>query len=154
MAAEFGLWELKFPSSRAVDEDEEEEDEITAEKEQQTSPLVLWSQKITESLKNSSENVVECSTLVVGFDKVATTFLKAHFLCGENSEVIGVISGKNSHKNFIAVVNSTNTENISFLHRLNKNQDLIVCQCQSHVDEKIAFLWSKKVKFLSWKKGY
>ncbi|XP_031553110.1 proteasome assembly chaperone 1-like [Actinia tenebrosa] len=145
MAAHFGVWELRFPSSRAVDEDDDEEDEITEEKERQISPLILWSPKITESLKDCQENVVKCSTLVLGFDKVASTFLEAHFLCGSNSEIIGAVSRKDNEKDFSSVVKSTNVEKVSFLYRLKKNDDVIFCKCPSHVEENVAFLWSRKV---------
>lgn len=145
MAAHFGVWELRLPSSRAVDEDDDEEDEITEEREQEISPLILWSPKITESLKGCQEKVVKCSTLVLGFDKVASTFLEAHFLCGNNSEIIGVVSRKGNEKDFSAIVNSKNVEKVSFLYHLKKNQDVVFCRCPSHVEENVSFLWSKKV---------
>lgn len=145
MAAHFGIWELRLPSSRAVDEDDDEEDEITEEKEQEISPVILWSPKITEKLKGCREKVVNCSTLVLGFEKVASTFLEANFLCGNNSEVIGVVSQKDNQKDLSAIVKSKNVEKVSFLYYLKKNEDVIFCQCSSHVEENVSFLWSKKV---------
>ncbi|KAK3739009.1 hypothetical protein QZH41_010482 [Actinostola sp. cb2023] len=145
MAAAFGLWELRFPSSRAVDEDEDEEDEMTPEKEVELTPSWLWSPKIEEDCGKSSSNVFECSTLVLGVDKVATTFLDAYLLSGGNSEVVGVVSEKHDNKDFSSALKPNTKEKVCIVHRLTQNQDTLVCQCLTHVDENIAFFWTKKL---------
>lgn len=146
MAAGFGIWELNLPSSRAVDLDEEDEDdEVTPEKELEFTPACFWSTKFAKSLKDTSSNALDCSTLSLSYGKVPSTFLEAHYLSGNNSEVVGVITEMKEFHDFESVTGSKHKEKNGLFYRLTDNEKCMILQCQTHVDERKAVFWTKKV---------
>ncbi|XP_032242471.2 proteasome assembly chaperone 1 isoform X2 [Nematostella vectensis] len=142
MVDAFGLWELNFPCSR-VDDDDDEEEQITKEQEEQLCPQFVFSPQFSKDVGKTEP--IECSVLVLGVGEVASTFLEVHFLCGNNSSVAAVISDKKTEKNFEYLVKNLRNKRSSLLHQLTRNNDVMVCQISSHVEQDKVFYWTQKI---------
>ena len=144
MAADFGLWELRIPSSRAVYEDEDEEDVQATDLEKVLgSPSFNWLPSFVKSVGNSPANV-QCSLLILGVGEVATSFLHAHLLSAGN-ETIGLITEEEKKTNFDDLLPEENMDKCCLIHRLNASQGTVICQTNMHVPAEKSFNWTCKV---------
>ena len=143
--AAFGVWEVKFPSSRAVyDEDDEEDNEGSSALEEYSKKLsFLWA-----ATKNSQELIArECPLLIVGLGEVATTFLEAHFLSTGSKIVACITTEEETGVNFEKLSSASRSPESVCLYQLTtSDQDnSIICQCSTPVPEEKAFHWTEKV---------
>ena len=146
MAASFGVWEVKFPSSRAVyDEDDEEDNEESSALEEYSKALTFhWAPKLAESSQAPSPR--KCPLLVLALGEVATTFLEAHFLSAGNKIVACITSKKEKETNFEKLCSASKSPDASCLYRLTSGHDeSVICQCGTPVPQEKAFHWTEKV---------
>lgn len=152
MAAAFGVWELKFPSSRAVYDEEDEEDEelSTSENELKISEFHWISRNI-----NQKPSPTHCSLLVLAIGEVGTTFVEAHYLSA-GSEIVACIStNKRNEIDFENLSSPSKSDETSRLYRLktpHDNDSAVLCQCPTPVSQEKAFQWTEKVDMHTIKK--
>lgn len=145
MAAAFGVWEVKFPSSRAVyDEEDDEEEELSTLENESESAEFHWRPWDVDQKPLPSH----CSLLVLAIGEVAATFVEAHYLSA-GSEIVAYISSKKSDeidfKKFCSPLKSGET---SCLYRLTTQHDddsAVLCQCPTPVPQEKAFHWTEKL---------
>ena len=145
MAASFGVWEVKFPSSRAVYDEEEEEDEESFVLEEYSKAFTFqWAPHLVESSQTPSR---ECPLLVVALGDVATTFIEAHFLAAGNEIMACMTSRKENEINFEKLCSAKKSADTSCLHRLTTSghEESVLCQCRTPVPQEKAFHWTEKV---------
>ena len=152
MAAAFGVWEVKFPSSRAVYDEEDEEDEelSTSENELKISEFHWISRNI-----NQKPSPSHCSLLVLAIGEVGTTFVEAHYLSA-GSEIVACIStNKRNEIDFENFCSPSKSDETSRLYRLktpHDNDSAVLCQCPTPVSQEKAFQWNEKVDMHTIKK--
>lgn len=147
MAASFGVWEVKFPSSRAVYDDEDDEDEDPSMLEEYSKSIVFhWAPHIVGSSQTSPTSGFPLLVLAVG--EVATTFLEAHFLTAGNEVVACITSKKDSDTNFETLCSAAKSADGSFLYQLTTtgHDESVICQCRNPVPQEKAFYWTEKVR--------
>ena len=138
MAADFGLWELKLPSSRAVYDDEDEENEQPVNLEEiLSSPSFHWLPSYVKNIESPTENL-QCSLLVFGIGEVATSFLQAHLLSTENEAIAQLTENRE-------LAQEENLKKCFLFHRLNTNHDTIFCQTNMNLAPEKSFNWTRKV---------
>lgn len=144
MAAAFGVWEVRFPSSRAVYDEDDEEDEETSTSEDDSRNLNFhWA----PHLKIDQESpVTECPLMVLAVGEVATTFVEAHYLSA-GSEVVACLTSKRGNElEFEKQCNKFKSGDTCFLYRLTTNHDdSVFFQCRTPVPQEKAFHWTEKV---------
>lgn len=143
--AAFGVWEVKFPSSRAVyDEDDEEDNDESSALEEYSKNLSF----LSAATKNSQKPTVsECPLLIVGLGEVATTFLEAHFL-STGSKIVACITTEEENGIDFEKLSSTSKspESVCLYQLTTSDQDnSIICQCRTPVPEEKAFHWTEKL---------
>ena len=144
--AAFGVWEVKFPSSRAVyDEDDEEDNDESSALEEYSKNLSF----LSAATKNSQKPTVsECPLLIVGLGEVATTFLEAHFL-STGSKIVACITTEEENGIDFEKLSSTSksAQSVCLYQLTTSDQDnSIICQCSAPVPEEKAFHWTEKVR--------
>ena len=147
MAASFGVWEVKFPSSRAVYDDEDDEDEDPSMLEEYSKSIAFhWAPHIVGSSQTSPTS--GCPLLVLAVGEVATTFLEAHFLTAGNEIVACITSKKDSDTNFETLCSAAKSTDDSFLYQLTTigHDESVICQCRNPVPQEKAFYWTEKVR--------
>lgn len=142
MAAAFGVWEVKFPSSRAVyDEDDEEDEEHSSEDDLRS----LHFHRAPHLDQKPSPT--ECPLLVLAIGEVATTFVEAHFLSAGSEIVACITSKKTNEVDFEKLCSTYKSADTCCLHRLTTSQDdSVLCQCRTTVPQEKAFHWTEKVR--------
>ena len=146
MAASFGVWEVKFPSSRAVYDDEDDEEEDPSMLEEYSKAIAFhWAPHIVGSSQTPSLSA--CPLLVLAVGEVATTFLEAHFLTAGSEIVACITSKKDSDINFENLCSTTKSADGSFLYQLTStgHDESVFCQCRNPVPQEKAFHWTEKV---------
>lgn len=147
MASSFGVWEVKFPSSRAVyDEDDEDDEDSSLLEDYSKSVSFYWAPHVEESPQTPSPR--ECRLLVLALGEVATTFLQAHFLTAGSEVVACITSRKDTDTNFEKLSFSSKSADVSVLHRLTTTDlnESAICQCRNPVPQEKAFHWTEKVR--------
>ncbi|KAJ7363691.1 Proteasome assembly chaperone 1 [Desmophyllum pertusum] len=141
MAAAFGVWEIKFPSSRAVyDEDDEEDEEHSSEDDLRS----LHFHRAPHLDQKPSPT--ECPLLVLAIGEVATTFVEAHFLSAGSEIVACITSKKTNEVDFEKLCSTYKSADTCCLHRLTTSQDdSVLCQCRTTVPQEKAFHWTEKL---------
>ena len=145
MAAAFGVWEVRFPSSRAVYDEDDEEDEETSTSEDHSKNLDFhWAPHLKRD-QNSSPT--ECALMVLAIGEVATTFVEAHYLSA-GSEIVACLTSKKGHElDFEKLCNKFKSGDTCCLHRLKTNRDdSVFFQCRMPVPQEKAFHWTEKVR--------
>ena len=145
MAAAFGVWEVRFPSSRAVYDEDEEEDEETSTSEDHSRNLDFhWAPHLKRD-QNSSPT--ECALMVLAIGEVATTFVEAHYL-STGSEIVACLTSKKGNElDFGKLCNKFKSGDTCCLHRLKTNHDdSVFFQCRMPVPQEKAFHWTEKVR--------
>ncbi|XP_068755553.1 proteasome assembly chaperone 1-like isoform X2 [Montipora capricornis] len=150
MAASFGVWEVRFPSSRAVYDDDEVEDEDPSILEEYSKSIVFhWAPDVSESFQTSLPR--ECPLLVLAFGEVAATFLEAHLLKAESKILACISSRKENEPNFENLCAVTKSAANSCLYRASGHNEAVICHCRNPVPPERAFHWTEKVlKTDSW----
>lgn len=142
MAASFGVWEVKFPSSRAVyDEDDEEDDDPSVVEEYSKGLAFHWEPHLTESSQ------AKCPLLVLSLGEVATAFLEAHYLSGGNKIVACITSKEENETDFEKLCTGSKSDDTNCLYQLTKSghDKSVICQCRTPVPQEKAFHWTEKV---------
>lgn len=145
MAAAFGVWEVRFPSSRAVyDEDDEEDEEISTSEDDSNNLNFHWAPHLKRD-QNSSPT--ECPLMVLAIGEVATTFVEAHYLSAGSEIVACLTSKKGNEVEFEKLCNKFKSDDTCCLHRLKTNHDdSVFLQCGTPVPQEKAFHWTEKVR--------
>ena len=147
MAAGFGVWEVRFPSSRAVyDEDDEEEEEPSALEDHSRTLHFSWAPHIVKIDKKPTPT--ECPLLVLAIGEVATTFVEAHYLSAGSEIVACLTSRKENELNFQKLRSMSKSSDTCCLHRLTTTHDdsAVLCQCRTPVPQDKTFHWTEKVR--------
>lgn len=145
MAAAFGVWEVRFPSSRAVYDEEDEEDEETSTSEDDSRNLnFYWAPNPKGDQKSS---LTECPLMVLAIGEVATTFVEAHYLSAGSEIVACLTSKKGKEIEFEKLCNKFKSGDTCCLHQLPTNHDdSVFLQCRTPVAQEKAFHWTEKVR--------
>lgn len=146
MAAAFGVWEVRFPSSRAVYDEDDEEDEETSTSEDDSRNLHFhWAPHLVKSDQKSSPT--ECPLMVLAIGEVATTFVEAHYLSAGSEIVACLTSKKGNEPKFEKLCTKFKSGDTCCLHRLTTNHDdSVFFQCRTPVPQEKAFHWTEKVR--------
>ncbi|XP_068698409.1 proteasome assembly chaperone 1-like isoform X1 [Montipora foliosa] len=144
MAASFGVWEVRFPSSRAVYDDDEDEDEDPSILEEYSKSIVFhWAPDVSESFQTSLPR--ECPLLVLAFGEVAATFLEAHLLKAESKILACISPRKENEPNFENLCVVTKSAANSCLYRASGHNEAVICHCRNPVPPERAFHWTEKL---------
>ena len=146
MAAAFGVWEVRFPSSRAVYDDEDEDDEESSTLEDHSRNLQFhWTPHLVKG--DQKLPPTECPLLVLAIGEVATTFVEAHFLSAGSEIVACLTSKKENEVHFEKLCSLSKSGDTCCLHRLTtSHDDSVFCQCRTPVNQEKAFHWTEKVR--------
>ncbi|KAM5181276.1 proteasome assembly chaperone 1 [Mantella aurantiaca] len=151
MATFFG--EVLSVFSRAVDdeeeeeevEDEEEEDrEIRRELEKKREVTLTWSPDTSAAIENSPEHRLGCSSLILAVGDNATGFLSSHILSSGSWEVSGSITLWNERCHQQASPSDSAPSSCVF-YRCITHPTVMLCQCSCYVAEDQQFQWCEKV---------
>ncbi|XP_067897270.1 proteasome assembly chaperone 1 isoform X2 [Heterodontus francisci] len=144
MATFFG--EVLPVFSRAVDEEDEEDQEIRRELEGRREITIQWSSESRTSTEGTAELSFPCSTFLIAVGQNAVGFLNSFVQCSGSWEVIGAVTLWNER------VKGTDTFNQQFpsdssclLYRLTSNPMILTCHCSCYVAEDQLFQWTEKV---------
>lgn len=147
MAAGFGVWEVRFPSSRAVYDEDDEEDEEPCTLEDHSGTLNFhWAPHIVK--RDQKPTPTECPLLVLAIGEVATTFVEAHYLSAGSEIVACLTSKKENEVNFEKLCSIPKSSDTCCLYRLTTTHDdsAVLCQCRTPVPQDKAFHWTEKVR--------
>ncbi|XP_048397405.1 proteasome assembly chaperone 1 [Stegostoma tigrinum] len=146
MATFFG--EVLPVFSRAVDDEDEEEQEleIRREVESQRKIVIQWSLESRTSTESTTVHSLPCSTFLIAVGQNAVGFLNSFVQCSGSWEIIGAITLWNER------VKGTDTKNQQFptdsscrLYRLTSNPTILTCHCNCYVAEDQLFQWTDKI---------
>ncbi|XP_041067483.1 proteasome assembly chaperone 1 [Carcharodon carcharias] len=146
MATFFG--EVLPVFSRAVDEEEEEEDqEIRRELEGRREITIKWSTESRTSTPGSSVKwSLPCSTFLIAVGQNAVGFLNSFVQCSGSWETIGAVTFWNERVKGTDPVNQQfPTDSSCLLYRLSSNPMILSCHCSCSVAEDQLFQWTEKI---------
>ena len=137
------MWEVVYPTSRAVElgvEDVEEEKCLF--KDSFTTSVV----RLSNELQSEGETV-SCKLLVLAFDRIPTTFIEAHFI-NNKSQIVGVVSSANV-KERCPVSNSlrqtARSDKTCFIHSTHGSNEVLFLQCKVDVSVDSCHNWANEV---------
>ena len=137
------MWEVVYPTSRAVELGAEDDEEDKCLVQSNISPPVVC---ISNDLKNSGKTV-KCKLLVMAFERIPTTFIEANFINSE-SQIVGLVSSGNLKEGCI-VMNSLRQTNISdktcFIHSAIGLKEVLFCQCKVDISAEACHSWANEV---------
>jgi hypothetical protein len=137
------MWEVVYPTSRAVELDaEDDEEEKCMVQSNFTTPIVRLSHEL-----QSDGKTVSCKLLVLAFERISTTFIEAHFLNNE-SQIVGLVSSGNI-KEGCTVTNSlrqtASSDKTCFMHSADGSHEVLFCQCKIDVPPEACHNWANEV---------
>uniref|UniRef100_UPI00398E40FE proteasome assembly chaperone 1 n=1 Tax=Pristiophorus japonicus TaxID=55135 RepID=UPI00398E40FE len=148
MATFFG--EVVSVFSRAVDEDDVEEDEedqqIRRELAGRREISIHWSSASRTSTESTAELSLPCSTFLIAVGHNAVGFLNTFVQSSGSWEVIGAVTLWNERvKGTDTLDQQFPTDSSCLLYRLASNPMVLACQCSCYVAEDQLFQWAEKV---------
>lgn len=136
------MWEVVYPSSRAVElgvEDDEEEKCIF--QSNFSAPVV----RMSNDLQHGGSNKVSCKLLVLAFERISTTFIEAHFINNE-SQIVGLVSTGNTKEICANSLRQTaSSDRTCFIHSAMGSNEVLFCQCKVDVSAEACHNWAKEV---------
>jgi len=128
-------------SSRAVDEEEDEEDYETSTF---SSSVLRWSPDVRDSIEK--DGGLACNVLVVAIDPVATGFVQTHFLWdSDNVQRIGVICSGLTDNSVNSLDQEDFTDETCYIYRLQNEPSILFCQCNTKVQPEQAHSWVQQL---------
>ena len=128
------MCEIVYPTSRAVELDEDDEEERTTSfVSPVTPPIVRLSPTLHTTF--SRQEGVSCKLLLVAFGRIATTFIEGYFLHSD-TQIVGVVIGGKKEKDVNSVLQTEPSDKTCFIHSSGthgKNPNEVLF-CQSKVD--------------------
>ncbi|XP_067849395.1 proteasome assembly chaperone 1 [Heptranchias perlo] len=145
MATFFG--EVMSVFSRAVEEDEDEEDQaIRRALEGRREISIQWSAESSTSTESTAELSFPCSTFLIAVGHNAVGFLTSFVQSSGSWEVIGAVKLWNERvKGTDTLDQQFPTNSSCLLYRLTSNPMILACQCSCYVAEDQLFQWTEKV---------
>uniref|UniRef100_A0A8C4X7T7 Proteasome assembly chaperone 1 n=1 Tax=Erpetoichthys calabaricus TaxID=27687 RepID=A0A8C4X7T7_ERPCA len=153
MATFFG--ETVILSSRAVDEEDEEEEvedeneedrEIKRELEKKREVHLHWNADFSRQFETSSDKTLQISELIIAVGYNASGFLSAFALSSGKWETVGNISLWNEKSRFTRETSLEHPgEPSCIFYRKDENPEVLICQCTCYVAEDQLFQWAAKV---------
>lgn len=135
------MWEVVYPTSRAVELDAEDDEEQQCLFESSfINPVV----RLSNELQNASKPV-SCELLVFALERISTAFVEAHFICGKNATV-GLVSGgklKQSCNIANSLRQTASSDKTCFIYG---SKDVLFCQCKVEVSADACHNWAKEVR--------
>lgn len=147
MATFFG--EVLSVHSRAVDEDEDEEElgeneedaQIRRELEEKWEVHLHWNPEVSDSLK--SGNKLPCSDFILAVGHNAARFLSVYILTSEVWDPVGRASVWNDRSRVGAA--RSGEESVCLFYRHKDDPSVLLCQVTCYVAENQQFQWTEKV---------
>lgn len=154
MATFFG--EVVPVFSRAVDDDDEDEEHVTDENEEdlairrelerQREVHVSWNSETSPSTETSIDKSFACSNFILAVGHCAAGFLSTYVLNSGSWEVAGSAKVWNERCTKSSPrPGSLSTDSSCVFYRTVSDPTTLVCQCTSHVAEDQQFQWCEKV---------
>ncbi|XP_072116078.1 proteasome assembly chaperone 1 isoform X1 [Mobula birostris] len=145
MATFFG--EVVSVFSRAVDEEDEDEDEeIRNELAGRRGISIQWSPESRMSSEDTASRSIPCSTFLVAVGENAVGFLNSFVQCSGSWEIIGAVRLWNERITRKDPVDKQFPSDSScLLYRLTSNPTILTCHCNCYVAEDQLFQWAEKV---------
>ncbi|XP_059140652.1 proteasome assembly chaperone 1-like [Physella acuta] len=135
MATFFG--EVLSVSSRAVDEDDEEDDfPITL-----CSPTIYWSNKVQAEIDKSEEKKLNCSSFIIACGIEANAFSEI-YIKESSYEKIGGIFASQVEEDPLAKPQSFKDKSC-LIYQCSDRPSVLLCQCSRDVLPEESFTWSK-----------
>lgn len=141
------MWEVVYPTSRAVElgeEDEEEDRQMFGSRS--ASPVVRLS-RCLKTKENSS--TVSCKLLVLAFGRIATTFVEAHFL-NSDSMIVGVVACGKKEKDLNSLLQTAPSDKTCFIYssisaQESRSSEVLFCQSKVEYPAECCHDWAKEI---------
>lgn len=139
------MWEVVYPSSRAVElGEEDDEEEKCVFHSNFSTPVVRMSNDLQHGLHGGS-NKVSCKMLVLAFERISTTFIEAHFINNE-SQIVGLVSSGNTKESCANSLRQTaSSDKTCFINSAIDSNDVLFCQCKVDVSAETCHNWANEV---------
>ena len=145
------MWEVVYPTSRAVelDEEDEEEDKHVFD-DHLVTPLVRLSRScLLNSFTKDKHFTASCKLLVFAFGRVATTFVEAHFL-NSDTPIVGLVSGGKKETELNSLSQTSPSDKTCFIHssiceKGGSRKEVLFCQSKIEYPAKCCHDWAKEV---------
>ena len=141
------MWEVVYPTSRAVelDEEDEEEDRYVFDSHL-TSPVVRLS-RFLETKEGSSP--FACKLFVIAFGRIATTFIEAHFL-NADTQIVGLVAGGKKERDLNTLLQTGSSDKTCFIHSSiatigSRQTEVLFCQSKVEYPAECSHGWAKEV---------
>lgn len=146
------MWEVVYPTSRAVELDEEDDEDYKHDFDSHlAAPVVRLSRCSTHKSANEKHNSTNaCKLLVFAFGPIATTFIEAHFF-DLDTQIVGLVSGAKKEKDFNSLLQTTRSDKTCFIHLSNiaekeaSPNEVLFCQSKVECPAAGCHNWAKEV---------
>ncbi|XP_069141745.1 proteasome assembly chaperone 1-like isoform X1 [Argopecten irradians] len=139
MATFFG--EILPVSSRAVDDDEDEDDDLEPF---DCDLWMRWSEKAKAEMKATEDGKLECHTLIIAIGPAPTGFARAYILHQEFELLGGLFGGIKEH-DFNTFQQTSPTDKTCYLYRSTQNRHVMVCQCNVDITPEQSYSFATKL---------
>ncbi|XP_078264913.1 proteasome assembly chaperone 1 [Rhinoraja longicauda] len=144
MATFFG--EVVSVFSRAVDEEDEEDEEIRRELAGRRDVTIQWSSESRSSKDHSATLSIPCSTLLIAVGENAAGFLNSFVQCCGSWEVVGAVTLCNERvQRQLTSEKQFSADSSCLLYRLTSDPTILSCHCTCYIAEDQLFHWAEKV---------
>ena len=146
----FGTWEVNEAFQRAIDFEEEEDDQIYQEEKKIEDTLVIRLSPELRKLSSNSEEKLRVNELIIAIGEIPTAFINAYLLNCEESSVVGLVNvipciDKVREQKSNTWSQRTFSDRTCFMHRVTAQPDVLYCQCKVNVKMEQTFDWVSKV---------
>ncbi|BFZ25047.1 hypothetical protein BsWGS_28086 [Bradybaena similaris] len=135
MATFFG--EILPVTSRAVDDDEDEDDVTTAST---IDPVVQWTNHLTTDVEKLQGQKIPCTVFIIALGIEANAFSDI-YLKPFGYEPVGEIL--TSSKEETALSQSSTNDKTCVVNRCRSNPSVFLCQCRADILPEHSFVWAK-----------
>lgn len=143
MALPFGLLDMNDACNRALEYEEEQDDQIVDEESKPEDEFVL---RLAPALKTSvkQDGRLNVSKLIICTDFVSSGFTDAYLL-SQGASKTGLVCGPTIGKEENSVKQDSFWDKSCFCYSLSGCSDVLVCQLKSSIESKFFFTWVEKI---------
>ncbi|KAL8582514.1 hypothetical protein ACOMHN_065493 [Nucella lapillus] len=127
-------------TSRAVDDDEDEEENISELGE----PFIHWSGRMQNIMLHLPNNKLECNVLIIAIGPAAVGFTDTCIKHGNYHLVAGIFSGLGDADPQTLLQNAPTDKNC-YLYRSNEEASTFICLCNMNVATEQCFAWANQL---------
>ena len=146
MTMPFGVWEVNESFNRALEFEEEQDEQISEEEIKLEDEFVVRLSPSNWPKADDSKDVCQSvSKLIITTNDISAAFTDSYLL-SERTEKVGLVAGPySSHKDGNSVHQNSLWDKTCFLYKFDDKSDILVCQMKQTIETNYMFDWVEKV---------